>query len=245
MSSRKIEMLSGGPSNRNQHQSNNQMAQECECCVCYSTNKDITARYTDSFITIPCDGKHVVCFKCFMKNDNKKCPMCRYDYVDGVRRDDEEASHREEAPRIDEEEQRIHEEEQHWREQYEESYDDHDYTFYQDLNREFAGNYQQAIDEAIMFWKEFARLDRTIQDEIYEKLNLNKVTSDNFYIYKQIRIDMYNNEDNIMNISLFDTSFDVCRVVYLSKIISQPGDEEAVECLKQFEERVEIELDSW
>jgi hypothetical protein len=56
---------------------------------------------------------------------------------------------------------------------------------------------------------------------------------------------MYNNEDNIMNISLFDTSFDVCRVVYLSKIISQPGDEEAVERLKQFEERVEIELDSW
>ena len=210
------------------------MAQECECCVCYSTNKDITTRYTDSFITIPCDGKHLVCFKCFIKNDNKKCPMCRYDYVDGVRRDDEEASHREEAPR-------IHEEEQRWREQYEESYDDHDYTFYQDLNREFAGNYQQALDEAIMIWKEFARLERTIQDEIYEKLNLNKLTSDNFYIYKQIRIDMYNNED----ISLFDTSFDVCRVVYLSKIISHPGDEEAVECLKQFEERVEIELDSW
>ena len=167
--------------------------------------------------------------------------MCRYDYVDGVRRDDEEASHREEAPHIHEEEQRIHEEEQHWREQYEESYDDHDYTFYQDLNREFAGNYQQALDEAIMIWKEFARHDRTIQDEIYEKLNLNKVTSDNFYIYNQIRIDMYNNED----ISLFDTSFDVCRVIYLSKIISQPGDEEAVERLKQFEERVEIELDSW
>ena len=56
---------------------------------------------------------------------------------------------------------------------------------------------------------------------------------------------MYNNEDDIMNISLFETSFDVCRAVYLSKIISQPDDEEAIERLKQFEERVEIELDSW
>ena len=95
--------------------------------------------------------------------------MCRYDYAEGVRRDDEvqeEAVHMpafsmlalhmpsrpsmlDAALRLCEEEQRIHEEEQHWREQYDESYDDHDYTFYQDLNREFAGNYQQALDEAI------------------------------------------------------------------------------------------------
>jgi hypothetical protein len=191
--------------------------------------------------------------------------MCRYDYVDGVRRNDEDLEEALRMPsrpslidtalRLSEEEQRRREEEQRrqeasqrWHEEYEEQYcyDDHDYTFYQDLNREFAGNYQQAVDEAARIWKDFACLDQTAQDDIYEKLN--QAMSDKFYIYRQLRNDIQSNEDGIMRI--FDSSFDVCRVVYLSKIIrciiSQPDDLEAVEQLRQFEQWVDEELDnSW
>ncbi len=184
--------------------------------------------------------------------------MCRYDYVDGVRRNDEDLEEALRMPsrpslidtalRLSEEEQRRREEEQRRQEEYEEYEEqqwddrDHDYTFYQDLNREFAGNYQQAVDEAARIWKDFAHLDQTAQDDIYEKLN--QVMSEKFYIYRQLRNDMRSNEDGIMRI--FDSSFDVCRVVYLSKIISQPDDETLYQQLRQFEEWVDEELDnSW
>jgi len=186
-----------------------------ECCVCYSTTEDINAKYAASFITIPCGGKHVVCFPCFMKNTNQKCPMCRYDYVG----QDDEEMHREDY------------EEHLWHE-------DHDYSYYQDLNREFNGNYQQAVDEAARIWKEFARLDQTAQDDIYEKLRGIKY----YYVYRQLRDDIRGNEDGI--IRLFDSSFDVCRVVYLSKIISQPDNQEAVEQLKRFEMWMDDELEN-
>lgn len=51
-----------------------------ECCVCYSTSDDIDPALKNSFITIPCEGNHVVCFSCFMQNANTKCPMCRFNY---------------------------------------------------------------------------------------------------------------------------------------------------------------------
>lgn len=189
--------------------------------------------------------------------------MCRYDYMDGVRRNDEDLEEALRMPsrpslidtalRLSEEEQRRREEEQRrqeasqrWHEEYEEQYSyeferDHDYTFYQDLNREFAGNYQQAVDEAARIWKDFARLDQTAQDDIYEKLN--QAMSDKFYIYRQLRNDMQSNEDGIMRI--FDSSFDVCRVVYLSKIISQPDDDTLYQQLRQFEQWVDEELDNY
>lgn len=156
--------------------------------------------------------------------------MCRYDYAAGVRQDDQE---QDAAERMRLESQRLREEyeEQHW-------YEDHDYSYYQELNREFNGNYQQAIDEAARIWKEFARLDQSAQDDIYEKLMDNKY----YYVYRQLRDEMRGNEDGI--IRLFDSSFDVCRVVYLSKIISQPDDQESVERLKQFEVWVDDELEN-
>jgi hypothetical protein len=53
-----------------------------ECCICYETPETITAMYAESFIKIPCDGKHVVCFTCFMRNESKTCPMCRHNYAE-------------------------------------------------------------------------------------------------------------------------------------------------------------------
>ncbi len=166
--------------------------------------------------------------------------MCRYDYMDGVLRDDEEAIRREEEEQRQEEQRQRQEEAQCWYEEQECFESDHDYTFYQDLNREFNGNYQQVVDESARVWKEYAHLGQTNQDDIYEKLN--QAMSDKFYIYKQLRNDMYNNEDRIM--TMFDSSFDVCRVVYLSKIISRPDDDGAVERLKQFERWADEELDN-
>jgi len=193
-------------------------------------------------VTIPCGGKHIVCFPCFIQTQNGKCPMCRYDYVEGVRRDDEE---QEEAQRrqLEEEAQlRREEEAQRRREEYEEQWfrDEHDYTFYQDLNLEFNGNYQQAVDEAGRIWKDFARLDQAAQDSIYEKLE--QAMRNTFYIYNQLRNEIYNNEDDI--IGRFISSFDVCRVVYLSKIIIQPDNEEAYQRLKEYEECVYEELEN-
>ena len=248
-----------------------------ECCVCYSTTEDINAKYAASFVTIPCGGKHVVCFPCLIKNENHKCPMCRYDYVAGVWLDDEEdrnadeqgeanrrwedelvrfQQHDEAHPRqhqqqLEDEERMRQEEEQMQQEeeaaqlQHEEfeerwMYDEPDYTFYRDLNREFNGNYQQAVEEAARIWKDFARLDQATQDSIYEKLE--QAAGDKFYIYSQLRRDMYRNEDGI--IGMFISSFDVCRVVYLSKIITQPDNEEAYKRLKEYEEWVNEELDN-
>ena len=51
-----------------------------ECCVCYSTTEDIDPALKNSFIVIPCGGKHEICFSCFMRNTNTKCPMCRFNY---------------------------------------------------------------------------------------------------------------------------------------------------------------------
>jgi hypothetical protein len=51
-----------------------------ECCVCYATTIDIEPELKDSFVVIPCGGKHVVCFSCFMRNASAKCPMCRFNY---------------------------------------------------------------------------------------------------------------------------------------------------------------------
>jgi hypothetical protein len=189
--------------------------------------------------------------------------MCRYDYVDGVKRDNEEQEEaqrwqlEEEAHRrredelvrfqqhyvehqrqLEEEEQMRQEEEQMRREE-----EPHHYSFYQDLNRQFNGNYKQAVDEAARIWKDFAGLDQATQDSIYEKLE--QAAGYRFYIYSQLRRVMYHNEDGI--IRNFDSSFDVCRVVYLSKIITQPENMEAYERLKEFEEWAdeEMELDNW
>ena len=52
-----------------------------ECCICLETPETVESQYADSFIKIPCGGKHVVCFDCFLRNENKKCPMCRHDYA--------------------------------------------------------------------------------------------------------------------------------------------------------------------
>jgi hypothetical protein len=204
-----------------------------ECCVCYSTTEDINAKYAASFVTIPCGGKHIVCFPCFIQTQNGKCPMCRYDYVDGVKRDDEKAERQMEELERQRHEQRHHEEQ--W------CYYDHDYTFYQELNREFDGDYQQAVDGAARIWKDFAGLDQTAQDGIYEKLE--QAISSKFYIYRQLRDDMRHNEDGIMRI--FDSSFDVSRVIYLSRIISQPDNKEAYQRLKDYEEWVDEELENF
>ncbi len=117
---------------------------------------------------------------------------------------------------------------------------DHDYTFYQDLNREFADNYQQAVDQAAKIWKDFARLYKPCQEKIYNMLN--KQISDKHYIHKQLFNEMRGNEDYIL--TMFDSSFDVCRIIYLSKIINNPHDNEAYEQLKQFEQRVDNELEN-
>lgn len=203
------------------------MTTTTECCICYSTTEDINAKYAASFVTIPCGGKHIVCFPCFIQTQNGKCPMCRYDYVDGVKRDDEDH----EAAQL--------EEETHLRREEQWCYYDHGYTFYQDLNREFDGDYQQAVDEAARNWKDFARLDKITQDAIYEKLE--QATIRKFYIYRQLRDDMRHNEDGIMRI--FDSSFDVSRVIYLSRIISQPDNEDAYQRLNEYEEWVDEELE--
>lgn len=213
-----------------------------ECCVCFATTEDINAKYAASFITIPCGVKHIVCFPCFIQTQNGKCPMCRYDYVAGVKLDDE-AQDAAERMRLEQEAHQHHEEYQP-REEYEEQFywddTDHDYSYYQDLNRELNGNYQEEVDEAARIWKEFARLDQKAQDDIYEKLN--RSISDKFYIYRQLRNEMRGNEDNIMR--MFESSFDVCRVVYISKIISQPDNQEAYGRLKHFELWLEDELDN-
>lgn len=51
-----------------------------ECCVCYSTTGDIEPELRNSFMVIPCGGNHTMCFSCFMRNANTKCPMCRFNY---------------------------------------------------------------------------------------------------------------------------------------------------------------------
>ncbi len=119
-----------------------------------------------------------------------------------------------------------------------EEQDHHDYSFYQDLNIQFNGNYEPAVDEAARIWKEFDRLSQTDQDEIYEKL----MEHDKFYIYRELRRVMKGYEGRI--IDLYDSSFDVCRLVYISRIISQPNNNEAVERLKEFELWAEEEMEN-
>ena len=188
--------------------------------------------------------------------------MCRHDYVTGVRQDDEEdrnsdeqqwqqgEAHRrqlEDEARMQRAEEAQRRQEEYEEQQYEEQqlYEPtHHYSFYQDLNRQFNGNYLQAVHEAARIWKDFAGLDQSTQDGIYEKVERATINGKH-YIYTQLRREMRGNEDRILQ--MFDSSFDVCRVVYLSKIISRPDDQEAYERITEFEEWVdeEVELDNW